>query len=247
MDLAKALPFERELEHVVLVPSTYAAVLASGSSHSLFLDSIEETLVPMPQVEKSTSCTTTVVPLDSKLIAPVDPSHVLYASLALILDACYRESNNPLLPELLQKVNDLLGKPGEEISHETAMELLYQSGQMISYGLGQEDRSTPVALAASLIPRIFPHVQVLTFFASLVPGLCHCLETKNNDDNVSQILERIRTSGIMIPQLTVADESLGGFSVPDMALSHIQSNQIVWKSFDVPDATLTEILKHSMK
>jgi hypothetical protein len=51
----------------------------------------------------------------------------------------------------------------------------------------------------------------------------------------------------MIPQLTVADESLEGFSVPDMALSHIQSNQIVWKSFDVPDATLTEILKHSMK
>ena len=108
VDLANVLPFERELEHVVRVPSTYAAVLASGSSHSLFVDSMEETLVPMPQEEKSTSCTTTVVPLDSKLITPVDPSHVLYASLALILDACYRESDNPLLPQLLQKIDDLL-------------------------------------------------------------------------------------------------------------------------------------------
>jgi hypothetical protein len=260
MDLAKALPYlggEKGLEHIILVPSTYAAVLASGSSHSLFLDSVEETLVPIPKDDETTTttnCTTTIAPLDSKYIAPVDSSHVLYASLALILDACYRKSDNPHLPGLLQKVSDLLdddssNDENEKLSHDKAMELLYESGRLVSYGLGREDRSTPIALAASLIPQLFPHVHVLTFLASLLPGLCHhCSTTTSDDDGIRTLVERIRIrSSADIPQLTVADETLEGFSIPDMALSHIRSNQTVWKSFDVPDSTLTEILQYSLK
>lgn len=247
MDLAKALPFEKEMDHLILVPSTYAAVLASSSSHSLFLDSVEETLVPIPQDNNSrNNTTTTIASLDCKYIAPVDSSSVLYASLALILDACYRKSNNPLLPELLQKANSMLNDDSsEEISHENAMELLYESGRLISFGLDREDRSTPIALAASLIPRLFPHAHILPFLASLLPGLCHQCSASENYA-VSALVERIRLAKD-IPQLTVADKSLEGFSIPDMALSHIRSNQTVWKSLDVPDGTLTEILQHSLE
>jgi hypothetical protein len=263
MDLAKAMPFERDLEHLILVPSTYAAVLASSSSHSLFLDPVEETLVPSPTMataDTSTgTCTTTIVPLDVHLMAPVvedSSSHVLYASLAIVLDACYRKSDHPLLPEMLTKVHDLLdaSPPGTAaLDHDTCVQLLYQSGGLLSYGLGSEDRSIPIALSASLIPRIFPHVHALTFLASLVPGLCHVLMEDSTrsatiDAQVNKLVVRIQQhDDFSIPQLTVADESLEGFSVPDMALSHIRSNQTVWNCLDVPDATLTEILQHSMK
>jgi hypothetical protein len=176
MDLAKALHHGEKglsLEHIILDPSTYAVVLASSSSHSLFLDPVEETLVPIPKDDKTTTnncTTTTIVPLDSKYIAPIDnSSHVLYASLALILDACYRKSDNPHLPQLLQTVSDLLDNDDssasngddekKDLSHDKAMELLYESGRLVSYGVGKEDCSTPIALAASLIPQIFPHGQ----------------------------------------------------------------------------------------
>jgi hypothetical protein len=267
MDLAKAMPFERDLEHLILVPSTYAAVLASSSSHSLFLDPVEETLVPSPTIATTdtstdtdtTKCTTTIVPLDVHLMAPVvedSSSHVLYASMAIILDACYRKSDHPLLPEMLTKVHDLLdaSSPGTAaLDHDTCVQLLYQSGKLLSYGLGSEDRSIPIALSASLIPRIFPHVHALTLLASLVPGLCHVLMEDSSrsatiDAQVNKLVTRIQQhDDYSIPQLTVADESLEGFSVPDMALSHIRSNQTVWNCLDVPDATLTEILQHSMK
>jgi hypothetical protein len=262
MDLAKALHHGEKglsLEHIILDPSTYAVVLASSSSHSLFLDPVEETLVPIPKDDKTTTnncTTTTIVPLDSKYIAPIDnSSHVLYASLALILDACYRKSDNLHLPQLLQTVSDLLDDDEKkELSHDKAMELLYESGRLVSYGLGREDRSTPIALAASLIPQLFPHVHVLTFLASLLPGLCHqCSASSSEDDAairhvVERILVRAASSEVhAFPQLTVADETLEGFSVPDMALSHIRSNQTVWNSLDVPDSTLTEILQYSLK
>ena len=50
---------------------------------------------------------------------------------------------------------------------------------------------------------------------------------------------------LQLPTLIVQDESLKGFSIPDMALSHIQSNQTVWNCYDVPDDTLLEVLQHS--
>ena len=244
-DLGKALANEKELDNLILIPSTYAAVLASSASHSLFLDPDEETLVPLPKDNDTVGtsvCSTTIAPLDLKYIAPVDSSHVLFASLAILLDAVYRKSENPLLPELRKKLNGLLDSPDEEMSHDRAMDLLHDSGRLISYGLGQEDRSTPVALASALIPRMFPHVHILTFLAGLVPGLLHCVDATDEP-----LVERIRTYPAgMIPQLSVVDDSLKGFSIPDMAISHIQSNQAVWKSLDLPDKALTDILKYSL-
>ena len=242
IDLAKALG--NEVEQVILIPSTYAGILASGTSNSLILDSVEEeTLVPQASCSPDSL---SVCPLDAdKYMAPIDPDVAINASLSIILDACYRESKHPLLERLLSQTQNMLDEPSN-LSHESATDLLYQSGQVVSFGLEKEDRSSPVTLAASLIPRIFPHVPIMTFYASLLPGISHLLSSQNSQLVSQELLDRIERLDT-IPHLTVEDKSLEGFSVPDMALSHIQSNQTASKALDLPDSDLMEILEESIR
>ena len=150
--------------------------------------------------------------------------------------------------------------------------LLYQSAGLLSYGLSdsfleEDNRSITIALGSSLIPTLFPETHPISFIASLVPGLCHYYSEQrqqqpvksnsdNDDDNVNdklrtlvqQLQEQTSEEGMRPPpSLVTQDESLQGFSIPDMALSHIQSNQAVWKPSDVPDDMLMQVLQHSLK
>jgi hypothetical protein len=123
---------------------------------------------------------------------------------------------------------------------------------LVSYGLDREDRSTPMTLASSLIPRIFPHVHVLDFLASMVPGLCRVMEGdsmhySSYDASVQTRIQKVLQNTDSIPQLTVTSDEFKGFSIPDMALSHIRTNQTLWNSLDVSDSVLTELLAHSLK
>lgn len=270
MDLAKALAGDKKnaIEQLILVPSTYGAVIASGASHSLLLDTVEETLVPTPG--EKPSFTTVVAPLDLKHTATTgmdhSSSHVLYASLAIVLDAGLRKSHHPLLGDIVQELYGFCVKdPTQEPSHDVLLDLCYRSGNILSYGLASEDRSAPMALASALIPPIFPDVHILTFWASLVPGLCHALQSSlsassksnsssNDVGSIGPIIQEL-AKGVLansnywsnIPRLKVADESMQGFSIPDMAQSHIQSNATVWKCFDLPNNVLTGILQKSLK
>lgn len=249
IDLAKVLPHEKDIENLILVPSTSAAMMAANSSHSLFLDRAEETLIPSPTVLGSPQTSTNIISLEPSYVASAELSHVLYATLAITLDACYRKSSHEILPEIVQSLIEVLENPDREFDHDTATVLLYHSGLLLSYGLGQEDRSIPITLSSSLIPTIFPHVHVLTFFASLLPGICDVVEEQNhNDESISKLVQLVKgISSESIPQMKVNDTSLDGFSVPDMSLSHIQSNQAVWKSFDVPNKVLLRILEQSIQ
>jgi len=143
--------------------------------------------------------------------------------------------------------------------------LLYQSAGLLSCGLGSgdfedDDRSISIALGSSLIPTIFPETHPLSFIGGLVPGLCHYhshISTRDQSNaNVNkqlkklvELLQQRPSEGGMNPppSLETRDESLTGFSIPDMALSHIQSNQAVWEPFDVPDDVLMNVLQHSLK
>jgi Iron-containing alcohol dehydrogenase len=257
MDLAKALAAtdkNHSMEQLLLVPSTNAAMMAAGSSHSLLLDSVEETLIPHPRL---VTCPTTVVPLDPRYTADMDSTVAVYAVAAIVLDAALRKSSNPLLPELvsellhhLELVDVPLVPRTLMITQEEIMSLCYRAGNLLSYGLGSEDRSSPIALASSLIPSIFPHVHILSFWANLVPGLCHTLQQSSPvlmtgpiQDLVGRILAHEEWKHFA--RVTVADESKKGFSVPDMALSHIQSNTALCKTFDMPHRLLIDILQHS--
>lgn len=249
MDLAKLLAKQKSVEQVVLVPCTLGATMAAGASHTLLLDSIEETLVVAPSHTNNESLTRiTTVPLDSNYTAnTVQELTVLQACLAISLDACLRQSPHPNLEVALQELHRillLLQNEEQVVDHNTMMNLCYQVGTLISYGLGNEDRSAPLALAASLIPPLFPHVHILSFWASLLPGLCHALQQQPSNNPMAMELMRL-VSKLQVPRLDVMDETMKGFSIPDMALSHVQANATVWKSYDLPDRMLMDILQHS--
>jgi len=146
--------------------------------------------------------------------------------------------------------------------------LLYQSASLFSYGLSdgfeeEDNRSITIALGSSLIPTLFPETHPISFIASLAPGICHyynnqrqtqIADDKNSDttDKLSELVDHLEeqfTHGKMRPppSLIPSDESLKGFSVPDMALSYIQSNQAVWKTQDLPDDVLVHVLQHCLQ
>jgi hypothetical protein len=145
--------------------------------------------------------------------------------------------------------------------------LLYQSAGLLSYGLSdgfeeEDNRSITIALGSSLIPTLFPETHPMSFIASLAPGICHFYseqqQTQNidnddaNDKLLRALVDRLQdqfSGGNMLspPSLVPRDESLQGFSVPDMALSHIQTNQAVWEPLDFPDDVLVQVLQHCMK
>lgn len=271
---------------LILVPTTYGGILAAGTSHSLLLDNENETLVPYPKsrhqinntnndIDDTTAYLTTpsatVAILGStNYIEPLDKDNIkfdilLYATSAILLDAALNNCVHPMLPSLLQNTIDLiqLRNSGDlncptnaSMMKRTITELLYKSGSLVSYGLGDNGvRSITVALSSSLIPTIFPDIHPLNFVASLVPGLCSSLPIGyHNDDDIKGKLQNLvellqqRSSKITPPPpLLISDETLEGFSVPDMALPHIKSNQDVWEAMDAPNDILMHVLQHSLK
>lgn len=274
MDLGKAVQATLENDEksekktpLILVPTTFSGVLASGASHSLFLDNEEETLVPFPQShqaivdtgdENDSSSHATISTLEpEKYMEPMDATkfdQLLYAVAAILLDASLRESSHPSLPTLLQNTTNLI-KDNTEMDATSLIPMLYQSAGLLSYGLSdgfeeEDNRSITIALASSLIPTLFPETHPTSFLASLTPGLCHLFTEQTSDSEplrelVTALQDRFERKPP--PSLVPVDESLQGFSVPDMALSHIQANQAVWKPADVSDEIFVQVLQHCMK
>ncbi len=277
MDLGKAVQATLENDQksekktpLILVPTTFSGVLASGASHSLFLDNEEETLVPFPQshqaivdtVDGSDNSSHAIVSTlePEKYMEPIDATKVdelLYAVAAILLDASLRESSHPSLPMLLQNTTNLISqqRDNDEMDATSLIPLLYQSAGLLSYGLGdgfeeEDNRSITIALASSLIPTLFPETHPTSFLASLTPGICHLLtEQQSENEPLEELVNALQEQFEMKPppSLVPVDESLQGFSVPDMALSHIQANQAVWKPADVSDDIFVQVLQHCMK
>jgi hypothetical protein len=131
--------------------------------------------------------------------------------------------------------------------------LLFQSANLLSYGLPgvkKEDRSISLALMASLLPTIFPQTHPITFLARLVPGLCHLLKTtKQSKVDLPQLTRLLpllenQQRQQLLPQILVHDQ-YEGFSIPDMAVSCIESNQLAWNSLDIDMNTLMTVLERS--
>jgi hypothetical protein len=281
MDLAKAIgSSQNDQPRVILVPATYSAVMASRCSHSLFMDASEETLVPF---RGKCNKNLVVALLEAKLVAysvfgdaknQNDASHAIYAALSISLDAWYqtleKTPKTSINPQQMHEISALIQQLAavveqDRLPHNLVMDVLWQAGGLISYGLEDSNRSSPLALGASLLSPLFPQISLVTFIAGLLPGLCQLvLEQQRQgglpsgallDPMISLMLERLVTSSASVnsrptvlpppPHLTVAKE-YGGFSVPDMSLSHLHSNQALWNSFDLPDALLTRILHDSL-
>lgn len=281
MDLAKSLIHTRDNTQspfkLILVPSTFCAVLASGMSHSLLLDTIEEQLVPLPRehvdwnttiVEQGDAMTyhdtkswssTMVAPLDvHKYIEPLDEAQLntlLQAVAALLLDAAIQDASHPLLPPLIDSTLELIKQPKRDNKNMviSVTNLLFQSASLLSYGLvapgNTKDRSITLALMTSLLPTIFPETPTTTFLSSLIPGLCHVSASMMTDSclqrRIDMLVDVLRNQPRHHLPKVVVHEEYKGFSVPDMALNSIQSNQQVWRCLDANLDILMTVLQHS--
>eukprot|EP00536_Pseudo-nitzschia_multiseries_P001828 jgi/Psemu1/294597/fgenesh1_pm.23_\ len=152
----------------------------------------------------------------------------------------------------------------EEVLARSLTSLLYRSGGLLSYGLDgdnfddEANRSIPLALGSSLIPTLFPETHPVSFFAGLVPGLSTLCASKTETAAAAaavtgplavRLLEELQTIQTTLgppPPLVTRDESLEGFSVPDMAVSHLRSNQTAWNALDAPDNVLVRVLQDSL-
>jgi hypothetical protein len=111
-----------------------------------------------------------------------------------------------------------------------------------------------------MVPRLFPTTPMMDFFAGLVPGMSHLLKSSGHvvdlEDGalLTQLVKLLDPSSLdeqsklAPPQLKVQNSSLGGFNISDMAISHLQDNQLAWpKHLDEhPDQVLLHVLEKSV-
>ena len=218
MDLAKSMSLMGDL--ILLMPATPAAVLAAGSSHSLFYDLAEDTLIP-----KERQCHGTVALLHSK----TEPSLLqesMYACLAIALDNVLHGSSreSTLLDESIRMIRE---KPSKM---EDAEDLLLRSGQALRYGLDENSRSIPLTMLASLMTTELSAYSSMGIMASTVPALVDVLHDKHPFDDNREMLD-------------AAPRAITAASI-DSLLAHIRDNQGATGCYDVSNNLLRTILQH---
>lgn len=237
MDLTKALMNKTSEEGVegILVPSTYGAILAATSSHPLLLDTREEALIVPEHGNKSDGGgnkndgnMTVVIEMDS--LADAYGNDAAFACYALGIDASYRGQQ--------EHADNLVLLAKQALEDDSKLpEALVQAGRATSFGIyGTSVRSSPLALAASLIPPSFPNVPILTFMASLLPGTCQVLHNAPFNE----------TENSVPPSLASLMAHADGAQSVSSLMSHVKANQALWKCIDIPDDRLEAILHYSL-
>lgn len=216
MDLAKSL----SLEELILMPATPAAVLTAGTSHSLFYDLAEDTLIPRERQRDGT-----VVLMHSKTD---NLQESLYACLAIALDNLFHgySRDSTFLDESIRMIQQTSTKMEDA---EDAEDLLLRSGQSLRYGLDEDSRSIPLALLASLIASELSSYSSMGIMASSVPSLINVIDNKHSFDD-KELLD-------------AAPRAIATASI-DSLLAHIHDNQGATGCYDVSDNILRTVLQH---
>lgn len=237
MDLAKSVIANRDDVRGILVPSTYRAILAATSSHSLLWDAASDCLVPQ---DAKNDADTTVV-LQPNALAKTESRHAAWACLTIGLDALQRNGGSPEVDLVLSSALEALDDSKDK--DDCCTNAVAQAGHILSFGL-EDTRSAPLALAASLIPTSFPSSRVLTFMATLLPGLCQVHSASS--DVEERVLAHCQSHLHEIPTLaSLVAHGDAALSVPSL-LSHVSSNQVAWNCLDVDPQLLEAILHHSL-
>lgn len=239
MDLTKAILRESDKKMTgILVPSTCGAIMASAASLPLILDTQEEALI-IPEDSYDTNETMKTDPgtiiVETSDIADFHKGDAAYASLAVGVDAIYRgdTDNGATLLRLASKAIN-------EKEKESLVNTLLSAGNTLSYGVaGSSVRSSPLALASSLIPTCFPNASMLTFMASLLPGLVQVMGSPEYDGPVD-------FNDKSIPALASLMVHSDGAQSVGTLMSHVKANQALWGCIDVEDSVLEAILHHSL-
>lgn len=234
MDLAKAVCQACDLDELVLVPATYGASLAAASPHSLVLDPIEEALLAHPvQHQPTPRRISTLVTLTRDLFRTESREESLFTAISIALDHVYRGTADDKIEALLERAIQCL-ELGTGAEHDDIAEIMSTAGNSISFGLGDANRSIPLALVASLIPTSFPQYSATTFMASIVPALCQTLERQNKS---LELIQRIPV--LSAPTIVTNDSS-------QTLLSQIHSSQALWNCLDATDDDFRTVLSNHL-
>jgi hypothetical protein len=236
MDLTKAV-LQKCNGKGILVPSTYGAIIASTSSHAILLDTTEEALV-VPDNSLESDDTSVVIETDE--LANTHGKVAAWACLAIGMDSLYRRGpDNDQGKRLLQQGLNAL----EDESH--LPEALVSAGKALDFGVNDHLRSAPLALATSLIPPCFPSASVITMFASLLPGILQ-VSSGTTCDLETQVRNAFQDSTSNVPSLASLVVHSDAAQPVHTLLSHVRSNQALYKGLDVHDDVLEAILHYSL-
>ncbi|GAX17089.1 hypothetical protein FisN_5Hh475 [Fistulifera solaris] len=214
MDLAKSMSWA---EDRILMPATPTAVLVAGSSHSLFYDLAEDTLVPMERKGGGT-----VALMQSKTD---QLEEALYACLAIAIDNLFQGTSNDstIVDEALRMIKEKTTKV------EDAEALLIRSGQSLRYGLDENNRSIPLAIVSSLVTNELSSYSAMGVMASLVSSLVN-------------VLQDMYSFGFDKELLDAAPRAITSSSIDSM-LAHIRDNQGATGCYDVSEEILRKVLQ----
>jgi hypothetical protein len=227
-------------EQLVLVPATATATMAAAMSHSLLLNAAEEALTVYPPDSQSLQEIPTVqVVLEPTLVDDSRQTKALYASLAIGLDCLTRDPTNELAITMIRNSLACLefSDATEESHHELVQETLTTAGGLISYGLENDVRSVPMALAASLTPTLFTEHDIVAFMASLLPALVEQVD-------LASILG-IADSSNLEKQLAAAPRIITTETLETL-LTTVRDNHLLWNCIDDRNDGLTKALKEHL-
>jgi hypothetical protein len=227
IDLAKCLAAESQSSNLYLLPSTSAALWASYTPFSLVFDSTEETIVTnehkLHQMNESYKHTIIIQPQ-----VAFHP-HTLMACQSILLDAAQYD------PSLL----------GLELSNLNLEEIVEYAAKCVSTGkdsINLQPRSIPLCLAMALIPPVFSSTNILSFYASLLPGIRATLDMAGTS-TLFPGETFFATSSNEPPKL--ASMALDALSVESL-LQFVRDNQVVTKALDVDQDILAKVLAVSL-
>ena len=151
--------------------------------------------------------------------------------------------------------NNTDGSDAQKVARLHAAAAVAHAGQLLRFGDRiDRKRSISIALVSSLLPRYFPHGHVLTFMASLLPGLCEsCASIKKGAadgmpirigeeaiEDFSAWSEGI-TAGVDIPKLVNIAE---GAPDVDSMMKMVDANSALLGCEEVGGYNLVEAVLH---
>ena len=246
MHLAKATAQLQQMDELILIPATYSAVLATTPERSLLVDTKEETLVPdKPTNNKGSMPSVTIARPDATMLDLTDKEATNEAAFAVLAFCLAREHQGESFnDEIITQLQSFLSltradKPGEALQPlATSLQLV---GQDMNWGFGQRGRrDVSLAIAVSLLPKIFPTSRTTSIMASHAPTLFINGGNNNADTRLAPLYQDL-VELLGEPNALVCNQSV------DTLLGVVRENQAAWNCLDVRKQVMTLCLSaHSL-
>lgn len=213
-------------------------------------------------------------------------THGVISSLVIALDsALYVSEHRDLSTEYSDIINKTIDHAMEALNQQQmlggnsdcsdqniskkrhAVSAALYSGKLLNLGSRYSRRSAPISIASALLPPFFPHGNILTYIASMLPGLCATIAehhtrqscTGNKYVELENAASRL-TAGKSLKQLAEwADQISTAYEIPSMAtlaegapatstlLDRMDSNHALLNVADSEDIDyLSEIIQRSL-